>query len=48
MTTLPIAVLQYLAWKIDPTVAAVSLLQILAIGLAMLVTNRFVKLSQVV
>ena len=48
MTTLPIAVLQYLAWKIDPTVAAVSLLQILAIGVAMLVTNRFVKLSQVV
>lgn len=47
-TTLPIAILQYLAWKIDPTVAAVSLLQILVIGVAMLVTDRFVKLSQVV
>ncbi|WP_206684147.1 ABC transporter permease [Teichococcus aerophilus] len=47
-TTLPIAILQYLAWKIDPTVAAVSLLQILVIGIAMLVTDRFVKLSQVV
>jgi putative spermidine/putrescine transport system permease protein len=47
-TTLPIAILQYLAWKIDPTVAAVSLLQILLIGTAMLVTDRFVKLSRVV
>jgi len=47
-TTLPIAILQYLAWKIDPTVAAVSLLQIVFIGIAMLVTDRFVKLSQVV
>ena len=47
-TTLPIAILQYLAWKIDPTVAAVSLVQILVIGTAMLVTDRFVKLSRVV
>ncbi len=47
-TTLPIAILQYLAWKIDPTVAAVSLLQIILIATAMLVTDRFVKLSQVV
>ena len=27
-TTLPIAILQYLQWRIDPTIAAVSLLQI--------------------
>lgn len=47
-TTLPIAILQYLAWKIDPTVAAVSLVQIALIGAAMLVTDRFVRLSQVV
>ncbi|WP_203073685.1 ABC transporter permease [Falsiroseomonas ponticola] len=47
-TTLPIAILQYLAWKIDPVVAAVSLVQIVVIGVAMLVTDRFVKLSQVV
>ena len=31
-TTLPIAILQYLEWKIDPTIAAVSVLQILLIG----------------
>ena len=39
-TTLPIAILQYLEWKIDPTIAAVSVLQILLIGAAMLVTDR--------
>lgn len=47
-TTLPIAILQYLEWKIDPTVAAVSLVQITLIAVAMLVTDRFVKLSRVV
>jgi len=39
-TTLPIAILQYLEWKIDPTIAAVSVLQILFIGGAMLLTSR--------
>jgi len=47
-TTLPIAILQYLEWKIDPTVAAVSLIQIVIIAGGMLLTNRFVRLSQVV
>ncbi len=47
-TTLPIAILQYLEWRIDPTIAAVSVLQILLIGGAMLVTDRFVKISRVV
>lgn len=47
-TTLPIAILQYLQWKIDPTVAAVSVIQILMIGVALLITDRFVKLSRVV
>lgn len=47
-TTLPIAILQYLAWKIDPTVAAASLVQIVLIGGAMLVTDRYVKLARVV
>jgi putative spermidine/putrescine transport system permease protein len=47
-TTLPIAILQYLEWKIDPTIAAVSVLQILFIGMAMLITDRFVKISRVV
>jgi putative spermidine/putrescine transport system permease protein len=47
-TTLPIAIIQYLEWKIDPTIAAVSVLQILLIATAMLVTDRFVKISRVV
>lgn len=47
-TTLPIAILQYLEWKIDPTVAAASVIQIVLIGLAMLITDRYVKLSRVV
>jgi putative spermidine/putrescine transport system permease protein len=47
-TTLPIAILQYLEWKIDPTIAAVSVLQILFIGGAMLLTDRFVRIGRVV
>jgi putative spermidine/putrescine transport system permease protein len=47
-TTLPIAILQYLEWKIDPTVAAVSSLQIVLIAAALLVTDRFVNLAKVV
>jgi putative spermidine/putrescine transport system permease protein len=47
-TTLPIAILQYLEWKIDPTVAAASVLQIALIALALLITDHYVKLSRVV
>lgn len=47
-TTLPIAILQYLEWKIDPSIAAVSVVQIVLIGAAMLITDRFVKISRVV
>ena len=47
-TTLPIAILQYLQWKIDPTIAAISVLQIAMIAAAMLVTDRFVNISRVV
>lgn len=47
-TTLPIAILQYLQWKIDPTIAAVSVLQIVVVGGSLLLTNRFVSLAKVV
>jgi putative spermidine/putrescine transport system permease protein len=47
-TTLPITILQYLEYRIDPTIAAVSVLQILLIGGAMVITDRFVSLSRVV
>lgn len=46
-TTLPIAILQYLQWRIDPTIAAVSVLQIILIGAGMLLTDRYVKLTRV-
>lgn len=46
-TTLPIAILQYLQWRIDPTIAAVSVLQIALIGVGMLITDRYVKLTRV-
>jgi putative spermidine/putrescine transport system permease protein len=47
-TTLPIAIMQYLEFNLDPTIAAVSSVQIILLGAIMLITDRFVKLSQVV
>ncbi|WP_233161407.1 MULTISPECIES: ABC transporter permease [unclassified Achromobacter] len=47
-TTLPIAIMQYLEFNLDPTIAAVASVQILLLGIVMLVTDRYVKLSQVV
>jgi putative spermidine/putrescine transport system permease protein len=47
-TTLPIAILQHLEFKVDPLIAAVAFVQILLIGALMLATDRFVKLSRVV
>jgi putative spermidine/putrescine transport system permease protein len=48
MTTLPIAILQYLEYRIDPTIAAISLIQISLVMAGMVIANRFVRLSQVV
>lgn len=47
-STLQIALLQYLEWKFDPSVAAVSFVQITIVGLGLVITDRFVKLSKVV
>jgi putative spermidine/putrescine transport system permease protein len=47
-TTLQIAILQYLQWKIDPTIAAISVVQIALVASAMLITDRFVRLSRAV
>src|SRR6185437_6535609 len=46
--TLPVAMLNYLEFRIDPTLAAVATVQILIVGILMVVTDRFVKLSRVV
>lgn len=47
-TTLPIAIMQYLEFNLDLTIAAVSAVQIVLLGAVMLLSDRFVKLSQVV
>ncbi len=47
-STLQIALLQYLEWRFDPSVAAISVVQILIIGTALVLTDRYVKLSRVV
>ena len=46
-TTLPIAILQYLEWRIDPVIAAVSFLQILIVAAGMILTDRYVRLATV-
>ena len=45
-TTLPIAIINYLEWSIDPTIAAVATVQIASIALVMIATNRFFKLTR--
>ncbi|WP_375460889.1 ABC transporter permease [uncultured Enterovirga sp.] len=47
-TTLPVAMLSYLEFRMDPTLAAVAAVQITIIAAMMLITDRFVKLSRVV
>lgn len=47
LTTLPVAMLNYLEFRMDPTLAAVATVQMLLIGALMLITDRFVKLSRV-
>lgn len=45
-TTLPIAVINYLEWTMDPTIAAVATMQIAIVGAALLLADRYVKLSR--
>jgi putative spermidine/putrescine transport system permease protein len=46
--TLPISVLQYLEYRIDPLVAAVVMVQTLVIAGLLLLLDRYVKLSRIV
>jgi putative spermidine/putrescine transport system permease protein len=48
MTTLPVAVLEYLEYHIDPLVAAVAVAQMVLVGAVLVVLDRFVRLGQVV
>ena len=48
VTTLPVAVLQYLEYHIDPMVAAVAVAQTVGIAILLLLLDRFVRLGRVV
>jgi putative spermidine/putrescine transport system permease protein len=48
VTTLPVAVLQYLEYHIDPLVAAVAVAQTAGIAALLLVLDRFMRLGRVV
>jgi putative spermidine/putrescine transport system permease protein len=45
-TTLPIEMVNYLEWNIDPTIAAVATMQTAIVALALLVSDRFFKLTR--
>jgi putative spermidine/putrescine transport system permease protein len=48
VTTLPVAVLQYLEYHIDPLVSALAVLQMLLVGLLLLLLDRRVRLGAIV
>ncbi len=48
VTTLPIAVLLYLQYHVDPLVAALAVAQIVVIGAALLLADRVVRVAAVV
>lgn len=45
-TTLPIAIVNYLEWNLDSTIAAVATVQILIIGTVLLISDRYVNLGK--
>ncbi|TNC14493.1 ABC transporter permease [Methylobacterium terricola] len=45
-TTLPIVIVNYLEWSVDPTIAAVATVQILLIAAGLVVTNRYFRLTR--
>lgn len=47
VTTLPVAVLLYLEYHIDPLIAAVAVAQILGVGALLLLLDRFVRLGRI-
>ena len=48
MTTLPISVLSYLQYHIDPLVAAVAVAQVVLVGGALLLLDRFVPVTRAI
>jgi len=48
VTTLPVAILEYLEYHIDPLVASVAVAQMVLVGGLMLILDRFVRIGKVV
>jgi putative spermidine/putrescine transport system permease protein len=46
-TTIPIEILNYVFWKVDPTIAAVATVRIVITGILMLIADRVIGLSNV-
>jgi putative spermidine/putrescine transport system permease protein len=44
--TLPIAMINYLAYRTDPTIMAVATLQVLVIAIALIISDRYVRLGR--
>jgi putative spermidine/putrescine transport system permease protein len=47
VTTLPVAVLLYLEYHIDPLIAATAVAQIVGVGALLMLLDRFVRLGRV-
>ncbi|MCW4456841.1 ABC transporter permease [Microbacterium sp. MPKO10] len=45
-TTLPVAMVQYAEFNVDPTLAAVATVQIVLIGLLLLIANKFIRFGE--
>ena len=45
-TTLPIEMVNYLEWNIDPTIAAVAAMQTALIATALIISDRFFNLTR--
>jgi putative spermidine/putrescine transport system permease protein len=45
-TTLPIEMINYLEWNIDPTIAAVATIQALVIAVALIVSDYFFRITR--
>lgn len=44
-TTLPVAILNYAYWKVDPTIAAVATIEMVVVAILMVIADRVVGLS---
>ncbi|MGY6411677.1 MAG: ABC transporter permease [Alkalilacustris sp.] len=47
-STLQVELMQYLEWRFDPSVAAISVVQIAIVGFALFITDRYVKIARIV